>query len=254
MVRAFFNLLTYSGKAFLAALGTTRLGFIVSFVFAVASIVTTLVVVYRRRGREAMLAHWKQDAKTALLVTFICGVTVYFPLFLWEIITTVYEDHVQFVATNSQLEHRLDFRGNHGISFRIGGVVSTDSSPQSMLQLIITAVNDGEPSRIRDWKANIISNGTTTPGIYVFGRPRLNGVPPNVSDIDSRLQSPLETGEEVHGYVSFLFIDMPRYEKDPNAALTLSAVDSFGKTIIAQMFWRDLRAQSHSKFTPNKEF
>src|SRR3984957_12207973 len=98
------NLSTQSWHCFRDSLGTTTLGFIAPLVVSALSIVLTLYYILRQHGREAMLKHWKGDARVAAKVTLIVTVLVYGPILFYEgLIKAVYDDHQSVVAANAQL-------------------------------------------------------------------------------------------------------------------------------------------------------
>lgn len=100
----FVNLLAQSWHSFRDSLGTTTLGFIAPLVVSVLSIVLTLYSILRQHGKDAMLKHWKEDAKIAVRVTVIVTVLVYGPILFYEgLVKSVFDDHQSLVSTNAHL-------------------------------------------------------------------------------------------------------------------------------------------------------
>lgn len=159
---SFLHLLRHSGHDFIEALGTTWFGIIVSCGFLVASFVATLIVVYRRNGREAMLARWSQKAKVALPVTFLCGLAIYGPLFLWQTVTTVFSDHTEALnrirVLDSQTKdlrikgtYERSFVGSHTylntlMAFQyLSGTSGAQPYTRSKCHIKITSAHENEP-------------------------------------------------------------------------------------------------------------
>ena len=111
----FANLLWRSWKAFVDSQGSTTLGWVSSTIIVpILAVAVTVFLIRQRRGKEAMLTHWRQDAVITLRVIVFVVLFYYGPLFLWKgIIRTIYDDHQLLVAQrqslaadNQQLIHR----------------------------------------------------------------------------------------------------------------------------------------------------
>jgi hypothetical protein len=98
------SLLSQSGQSFLAALGTTGLGWWVQGIiwFAATEIVTYLVI-WGMRGKIAMKTHAAENFRIGFYIWLIVMVCVYGPIFGWKVVKTVYNDHIELVSANEKL-------------------------------------------------------------------------------------------------------------------------------------------------------
>jgi hypothetical protein len=183
----------------------------------------------RKSGWGAM--NWKTIGVDTWLM-----VGAYAALFLWAVIHTVYSDHILLRAQNQLLQSELTQRNNKGLSLQIGGFVSTGINHDSTrLQLTVAANNDGVPTTARDWELTVhTSNGNLT-SYHAFGD-QLAKDSLDLPRLDSRLQEPIETGTEIPGLVSFVFLHIPHeridnLRNDKDATLYLSVHDRFGKIV-----------------------
>jgi hypothetical protein len=105
MLGHFLNLFAQSRDAFLAALGTTGLGWWVQGIiwFVVTELATSLVI-WRLRGKESMRTRLKENFKIGLYVWIIVMACVYVPVFGWNVIKSVYADHQEMVKTIAGLK------------------------------------------------------------------------------------------------------------------------------------------------------
>lgn len=100
----FLHLLGHAWYAFKTALGTTTLGFVAPLLVSLVSIVATLYYILQKRGKDAMLKHWKEDAVIALRVIVVVTFLIYGPiLFFVGLVKTVYDDHERLVTRNKKL-------------------------------------------------------------------------------------------------------------------------------------------------------
>lgn len=104
----FVNLMWRSWNAFINSQGSTTLGWVSStIVVPVLAVAATVFLIRQRRGRKAMLSHWRQDAVVTLQVIAFAVIFYYGPIFIWKgIIRTIYDDHRLLVAQNQSLTHR----------------------------------------------------------------------------------------------------------------------------------------------------
>jgi hypothetical protein len=99
----FVNLLSRSWDSFLHAMGTTGLGFFTPLVVFVLTVLATLGVIVWKQGKDAMKQHWKQSAAITTGVTLAVMLVVYSPIFLWNVVKTVYSDHEGLTVENTHL-------------------------------------------------------------------------------------------------------------------------------------------------------
>jgi hypothetical protein len=97
------SLLYRSWESFLHAMGTTGLGFFTPVLVFITTVVLTLTIIGLRQGKAAMKAHWKQTAALTTCATLAVMVIVYGPIFSWNFIKTIYDDHAGLVSANAQL-------------------------------------------------------------------------------------------------------------------------------------------------------
>jgi hypothetical protein len=64
---------------FVQSLGSTWLGFAINVLFAVGTTAITLYLVFRKRGREAMVMFWREEVRTAFRVGLTCAAVLYIP-------------------------------------------------------------------------------------------------------------------------------------------------------------------------------
>src|ERR1035437_6678563 len=95
------HFISYCLDVFIQSLGSTWLGFGINALFAVGTVVITLYLVRRKHGREAMLAHWKEEMRTAFFVGLVCAAVLYIPVFIYAIGKAVYEDHQNLVQVSN---------------------------------------------------------------------------------------------------------------------------------------------------------
>jgi len=101
----FVNLLKHSGHNFLAALGTTGLGWWVQgIIWFFATETATYLVIWRIRGKDAMKARAAENFRIGFYAWVIVMVCVYAPIFGWHLVKAVYEDHQFLVAAVSRLQ------------------------------------------------------------------------------------------------------------------------------------------------------
>lgn len=110
------SLLVSAGKAFMTAIGTTPLGFVLGLACAVCIIGFTLGYIYLKSGRQVALAHWKDDARIALAMIPLCALVIYGPVFSWEVAATIYSDHVSLVRI-VQEDKRIKEQQQQNIEF-----------------------------------------------------------------------------------------------------------------------------------------
>jgi hypothetical protein len=89
-------------------MGTTGLGFFTPFVVFMLTVGATLVFILWAQGKDAMRLHWRQTAAVTSAVTLSVMLVVYGPIFLWNVVKTVYGDHGNLVLQNSGLKEQND--------------------------------------------------------------------------------------------------------------------------------------------------
>jgi hypothetical protein len=111
----FVHLLSQSWSSFIAALGSSTLGFLSPFLVAISSVVIFGAVAYRRSGWAALMDHFKQTMGIAAAVALGAEIIIYAPIFFWNVTKTVYLDHAGLVAAKKMLLP-YDFAPRHPIS------------------------------------------------------------------------------------------------------------------------------------------
>jgi hypothetical protein len=91
----FIDLLFRTTHYFLTTLGTSLLGFFIPAILSVAGITMTLVRVFRRQGWAAVIAHWQRSLRKTFVVALAVGFAVYTPIFVWSLVSTIYNDHLE---------------------------------------------------------------------------------------------------------------------------------------------------------------
>lgn len=105
LVRHLFNLLAAAASIFVSSIGTTWLGLALGILLALSSVGVTAWRVFKTHGRDALLIHWRGNAKTALRASVLSAAVIYMPVLLWSVGWAVYEDHAGLVArSRSQRE------------------------------------------------------------------------------------------------------------------------------------------------------
>jgi hypothetical protein len=95
----FVNLLYQSVGAFLSALGTTLLGWLVQGIIWFGAIeAATYLLVWRLRGKAAMKDRFAENFKTGFYAWSIVMVVIYGTIFGWQVIKAVYDDHQNLAA------------------------------------------------------------------------------------------------------------------------------------------------------------
>src|SRR5579863_7604151 len=84
--------------SFFQSLGTTPLGFVIPFLISVLGIVVTIIIISRRRGREGVRQHLRENLTTAAKVVIIVTIVVYGSVFLITLIRELYLDHAHLVV------------------------------------------------------------------------------------------------------------------------------------------------------------
>jgi hypothetical protein len=98
----FIGLLAPARDSFLAAIGTTWLGFHQVWVVPLLIIVVGIMIVLSERGRGAVKDHW-QEVKLGTRVTLIALLIYYVPIFCWSYIKAIYSDHATLYEDNRAL-------------------------------------------------------------------------------------------------------------------------------------------------------
>src|SRR5208283_3998102 len=98
----FIGLLAPARDSFLAAIGTTWLGFHQVWVVPLLIIVVGIIIVLSERGRGAVKDHW-QEVKLGTRVTLIALSIYYVPTFCWSYIKAIYSDHATLYEDNRAL-------------------------------------------------------------------------------------------------------------------------------------------------------
>jgi hypothetical protein len=102
----FVSLLRQSGQSFLAALGTTGLGWWVQgIIWFAATEFATYGVIWVIRGKAAMKAHLAENFRIGFYVWLIVMVCIYGPIFGWHVVKAVYEDHETLISNIDRLEN-----------------------------------------------------------------------------------------------------------------------------------------------------
>jgi hypothetical protein len=124
-------------SAFVGAIGTSYLGLLAAIAFAVAVLGATLWRIDQQHGREAMKAHWKEDAKIAWRVSVICAAVIYGPIFLFCVVKAIYIDH-QYLVGAARKEVRLLQQNKDQCAVQVtqldidkAGLVGTNSTLQN---------------------------------------------------------------------------------------------------------------------------
>jgi hypothetical protein len=180
---------------------------------------------------------------------------IVYPIFVAR---TVYYDHTGLRYEAEQANARLNFRQTHGLSLKVTGFVIAGENTFPIMQLVVSASNDGEPTTARDWELNISSAKLSAEGTYVVGRPRLNGSP-ELLGIDTQLQEPMNSPSQRSGLVSFVFSSTPRSALealylDPTATITVNAIDSNGKRVEGSLNVADTYNRHHQELPPNRTY
>ncbi len=102
----FLNLLAQSRDSFLAALGTTGLGWWVQgIIWILITEAVTYVVIWIARGTKAMKSRAKENLLIGLVASAIVIVCIYGPIFAWNIIKVVYADHESLARRVEELKN-----------------------------------------------------------------------------------------------------------------------------------------------------
>ncbi len=259
MVRAWANVLS--------SLGTTTLS-IALFCLAVpvVTFVVTLLVIWKNNGQAGFV----ESARKTIIPTIIglaVPITMIFCVFCWRIVTTVYDDHRQFVENNRELRQRLSECKKSGLNLLIGNMATGRDvrSKTGFVMIFASISNLGPPSIVDQWKLEVTySSGqrkTYQPVILVSGIvPILDtkgaSVTYNPNDLLYRktASSPIATGAKVSGYLLFDLRPITQEEADiPGTIYHLSAVDVYGNPISAQVIWTANFQQDAVPYMPGAE-
>lgn len=101
----FEHLLSHSWSSFLAGQGTSASGFLAPYLVALTSGIIVTLAILHYHGMQAMIEHWKRNAVLVLCAALGGNLIVYVPLFGWNIVKTVYQDHVSLVGANAALQN-----------------------------------------------------------------------------------------------------------------------------------------------------
>jgi hypothetical protein len=100
----FINLFHRSSESFLVALGTTGLGWWVQgIIWFFATEIATYLVVWFLRGKDAMKARAGENFRIGFYAWLVVMVCVYTPIFGWNVVKVIYNDHSNLVAENRHL-------------------------------------------------------------------------------------------------------------------------------------------------------
>lgn len=104
----FVNLLSQSGQTFLAALGTTGLGWWVQgIIWFFATEAATYFGVWVFRGKAQMKSRLAENFLIGIFAWMAVTVCVYGPLFGWHIVKAVYDDHNALIVKIKKSENIL---------------------------------------------------------------------------------------------------------------------------------------------------
>jgi len=111
------NLLRASSDYFFSLIGTTTLGFVAAILDVLTGMAFSLIRIFRKEGKIAMLENLKENAKTTVQTLAVTTFVVYGTLFVYSTLCTVYVDHVKLanknavlVKTNAELSTELEAR------------------------------------------------------------------------------------------------------------------------------------------------
>lgn len=179
----------------------------------------------------------------------------YVLLFVWAVVHTVYQDHMALINRNVALESQLEFRQMHGLRLKIGGVVFTETDGGALIQLTVSALNEGGLVTAGDWHLTIRDGDYSFSTVFLPGSARLNGSP-LLPEIEPLLSLPTQA-REIAGLVTFVApqLSQKKLEQmglEPSAEMILSATDSYGKEVTAQQSLLELYRQRVGHFPANK--
>jgi len=203
---------------------------------------------FRKDGRRAM--NWRVlERDTKILIG------AYVLLFVWAVVHTVYQDHMALINRNVALESQLEFRQMHGLRLKIGGVVFTETDGGALIQLTVSALNEGGLVTAGDWHLTIRDGDYSFSTVFLPGSARLNGSP-LLPEIEPLLSLPTQA-REIAGLVTFVApqLSQKKLEQmglEPSAEMILSATDSYGKEVTAQQSLLELYRQRVGHFPANK--
>jgi hypothetical protein len=107
-----FNLLANAASVFVEAIGTTWLGLGLAILFGLSTAGATAYRIYQQHGWEAMLDHWRDDAKIALRISGICAALIYVPIVFWSVGKAIYVDHQYLVSFGRQQSKTIKQNGS----------------------------------------------------------------------------------------------------------------------------------------------
>ncbi|HMF75372.1 MAG TPA: hypothetical protein VK604_06880 [Bryobacteraceae bacterium] len=99
----FFKLLSRSWDSFAEAEGSSTLGLVSNWIYTLLVFGITLLIIWSSHGWKAVMQHWQKEIVTALRVAIVVSLLVYGPVFVWQAIKTVFNDHAQLIAANAKL-------------------------------------------------------------------------------------------------------------------------------------------------------
>lgn len=133
---------------FIRSLGSTWLGFAINVLFAIGTTAITLYIVRRKRGKEAMIMHWREELRTAFLVGLTCAAVLYVPLIFYSVGKAVYEDHENLVQVST---------GQREAIKRIG----TEPLAPTILEMSVPPENDKRKTFV------YLANKTIVPAVVI---------------------------------------------------------------------------------------
>jgi hypothetical protein len=163
---------------------------------AILIFVAVALVSHKARGAEAS-KEWMIDGIVAACGTLIVGGCVFLFYLFVMIPQEQHEELMKF--KNAQAARGLDLAVT---SFGVSQLINNSS----LVQVIALVQNKGVPTTTHGWTLEILTSEGKLSGVQSFGREPMKGLPEGLKPLDEQLQNTINTGAEIPGFMSFVFV------------------------------------------------
>ena len=238
----FLNMLYRSWIRFQGAEGSSTTGIISNWLQPILIMALTLLIIWNRRGWQAVMDHWKQEILTALRVALMVSVVLYAPVFIWEAVKTVYSEHMALIAVNTQLRNdNARLQAGPEFSFTIHALSSGHYKGYTLIVLGGQLTNHSISMALLDWDMTIKLGGKSIQG----GIPPFSGqdvslplpgqkeqmVLPASNYLPIKTETPIPVNGVVEGWIWSIFNGVTVADLyDKKAVVALTFVDAATST------------------------